>query len=109
MILVKSDRTNLKKCKVRKFKLKTDFEPEQVQLIDDLSIPANSLYKLCKERIETINKRLERCRLAERAIECAFNRNASILLESNSVPKQNGRVNARFIEFGDSDNGIFVQ
>jgi len=108
MILVKSDRTNQKKYKVRKFDLNTDFEPEDLKFVDDSAIPANTLYKMCDEHIESLNKRLERCRLLQRAIECAFNRNAQELIPNNSQPLQKGRVKGHFVQSIDASNGIFI-
>lgn len=109
MILVKTDRTNQKKSKVRKFELLTDFEAEDIRLVDDSKIPANTLYKMCEEHIENINKRLERCRLLERACECSFNRNSETMLSKDSIkPLQRGRVKGKFIQTIDSENGIFI-
>lgn len=108
MILVKSTRTN-NKCKVRKFDLKTEFEPEDISLVDDSKIDCNKLYKLANEKIETLNKKLERCRLIARAIECSFNRNAvSKLLDPAFTPMKINRTSGKFYPSVDSENGIFI-
>ena len=81
MILVKTKRTN-SKYKVRKFDLITEFEPEDIKLVDDTKIGCKQLYKTANEKIEILNRRLEKCRLIMRAIECSFN-NSSLIKDKS--------------------------
>lgn len=108
MILVKSNRTNQKRCKVRKFELITEFEPEEVNLIDDSNIPAEKLYKMCDERIEVLNKRLEKCRLLQRAIECSFNINCSKDMMDKLSVHTKGRIKGHMVNYNIPGNGIFI-
>jgi hypothetical protein len=108
MILVKCDRTNQKKSKPKKYSLVTDFDPEDILLVDDENIPANSLYKMCDENIEELNKRLERCRLIQRAIECSFDRNRSSYIQTNTERKTINRRKGNFVATIDDQNGILI-
>ena len=99
MILVKSQRTNTKKCKIRKFELDHSFGlADGLRFVNDDEIPANSLYKLATHNLELINKRLERARLVARAIECSFNRASDELLTSeHTIPIVKGKTKGRFV------------
>lgn len=108
MILVKSDRTNQKRCRIHKFELVTEFEPEEVLLVDDSNIPANKLYSMCDEHIERLNKKLEKCRLIQRAIECASNNNLPKQYPDKMYPHKRGRVKGYMVDYNISENGIFI-
>lgn len=108
MILVKSNGSN-ERHKIYKYDLQTQFEPEQVIFVDEENTPADKLYKISNEKIEILNKRLERARLLARAIECSFNRAATSMLKTPlTTPLKKGKVKGHFIKSIDDDNGIFI-
>lgn len=108
MILVKSTGSD-ERHKIYKYDLETEFTPEQVILIDEENTSADTLYKISNEKLEILNKRLERVRLLARAIECSFNRGASTLFKGSDYPTvKRGRVKGHFIKAMDDQNGIFI-
>lgn len=108
MILVKSAGSQ-EKHKVYKYDLITEFDPEDINLVDEENTSANQLYKISNEKIEILNKRLERARLIARAIECSFNKNAATLFKDpNFTDLKKGRVKGHFKKSLDDQNGIYI-
>lgn len=107
MIIVKTPKTTFSRIKVRKFDIRTDIEPEEIDLIDEENISADSLYKRAQENIEICNKRLERVRLMARAIECSANRNFQ-KISTDMIQEKVNRTNGYYLKTIDSDNGIFI-
>lgn len=107
MIIVKTPKTTFSRTKVRKFNLRTNIEPEEIDLIDEENTSAESLLKISQENIEICNKRLEKVRLLARAIECSANRNFQEI-SSDMIQEKVNRTNGYYLKTVDSDNGIFI-
>lgn len=114
MVLVKTPKNVISNTKNKKVDLVTDFHMDKVNLVGEQNIPTEELIKMCDDKIDSINKKLERLRLFARIIECGANRTylknlskikETQLFENLDITNKNKGI---IIHIVDENNGIYI-